>query len=76
LDWDRQVTMLRHQDSGAMGYRGSQPRLMIEIGRRWYSMPYRRNLLIYLNGGIIETMIGDEGHGPFFEGLQAALGSN
>jgi hypothetical protein len=71
LDWDRQVTMLRLQDSGTMGYWDSQPHLMIEIGRRWYGMPHRRNLLIYLNGGIIEMMIGDEGHGPFFEGLRA-----
>jgi hypothetical protein len=26
LDWDRQVTTLRHQDTGAMGYWGMQPR--------------------------------------------------
>jgi hypothetical protein len=71
LEWDRQVTTLRHQDSGALGYWGSQPRLMIEIGRRWYGMPHRRNLLIYLNGGIIQTMIGDEEQGPFVEGLRA-----
>ncbi len=36
LERDRQVTTLRHQDNGAMGYWGLQPRLMIEIGRRWY----------------------------------------
>jgi hypothetical protein len=71
LDWDRQATTLRQKESGALGYWGLQPRLMIEIGRRWYGMPHRRNLLIYLNGGVIETMIGDEEHGPFFEGLRA-----
>ena len=44
-----------------MGYWGMQPRLMIEIGRRWYAMPHRRNFLIYLTGGIVNTVIGDEG---------------
>ena len=72
LDWDRQMTTQRQQDRGALGYWGLRPRLMIEIGRRWYGMPHRRNLLIYLNGGIIDTMIGDEEHGPFLEGLRAA----
>lgn len=71
LDWDRQVATLRQQDSGASGYWGSQPRLMIEVGRRWHGMPHRRNLLIYLKGGIIETMIGDEEQGPFFQELRA-----
>lgn len=71
LDWDRQVTTLRHQDSGAMGYWGMQPRLMIEIGRRWYAMPHRHNFLIYLTGGIVDTMIGDEEHRPFLEELRA-----
>jgi hypothetical protein len=71
LDWDRQVTTLRHQDSGATGYWGMQPRLMIEIGRRWYAMPHRRNLLIYLTGGIVDTLIGDEEQSPFFEELRA-----
>jgi hypothetical protein len=52
LDWDRQVTTLRQQDSGTLGYWGLQPRLMIEIGRRWYGMPHRHNVLIYLGGGI------------------------
>jgi hypothetical protein len=71
LDWDRQATTLRQHGSGAVGYWGSQPRFLVEIGRQWYGMPHRRNILIFLNGGIIETMIGDEEHGPFFEGLRA-----
>jgi hypothetical protein len=49
-----------------MGYWGSQPAMIIELGRQWYAMPHRRNLLIYLNGGIVDTMIGDEEHWPFF----------
>jgi hypothetical protein len=71
LDWDRQVTTLRQHDSGAMGYWGLQTATIIEIGRQWYAMPHRRNLLIYLNGGIIHTMMGDEEHWPFFEELRA-----
>jgi hypothetical protein len=71
LDWDRQVTTLRHQDSGAMGYWGLQTAPIIELGRQWYAMPHRRNLLIYLNGGIIHTMMGDEEHWPLFEELRA-----
>jgi hypothetical protein len=74
LDWDRQATMLRQQGSGALGYWDLQPRLMIELGRRWYGMPHRRNLLIDLHGGIVETMIGDEEQGPFLERLRAEWG--
>jgi hypothetical protein len=71
LEWDRQATTLRQQDSGPLGYWAMQPRLMIKMGRRWYGMPHRRNLLIYLNGGIIDTIIGDEKQGPFLDGLRA-----
>ena len=71
LDWDRQVTTLRHQDGGTMGYWGSQPAMIIELGRQWYAMPHRRNLLIYLNGDIVDTMIGDEEHWPFFAEVRA-----
>ena len=34
-------------------------------------MPHRRNLLIYLNGDIVDTMIGDEEHWPFFAEVRA-----
>jgi hypothetical protein len=71
LDWDRQVTTLRQREGNMLGYWGSQPRLKIEIGRRWYGMRHRRNLLIFLGGGIVETMIGDEEQAPFLEGLRA-----
>jgi hypothetical protein len=70
LDWDRQITALRQQDSGAMGYWGFESRTIIELGRLWYAMPHRRNLLVYLNGGIVETMMGDEEHWPFLEELR------
>jgi hypothetical protein len=72
LDWDRQVTTLRQQENGAMGYWGMQPRMMIELGRQWYAMPHRRNLLVFLEGGIVDTMIGEEEHYPFFAELRAA----
>jgi hypothetical protein len=71
LDWDRQVTTLRQHDTGAMGYWGLETATIIELGRQWYAMPHRRNLLIYLNGGIIDTRMGDEEHWPFFEELRA-----
>jgi hypothetical protein len=71
LDLDRQVTTLRQRERGAMGYWGLQPAMMIELGRRWYAMPHRRNLLIFLQGGIVDTMIGDEEHHPFFAELRA-----
>ena len=71
LDWDRQVSTLRQQDTGAMGYWASQPAQIIALGREWFAMPHRRNLLLYLNGGIVDTMIGDKVHWPFFEQLRA-----
>jgi hypothetical protein len=71
LDWDRQVTTLRQQESSPMGFWGMQPRMLIEIGRQWYAMPHRRNLLIFLDGGIVHTMIGAEELGPFFAELRA-----
>jgi len=71
LDWDRQVTTVRQQENDPMGYWGLQPARIIELGREWFAMPHRRNLLVYLNGGIIETMMGDEHQWPFFEELRA-----
>jgi len=71
LDWDRQVSTLRQQDTGAMGYWASQPAQIIALGREWFAMPHRRNLLLYLNGSIVDTMIGDKVHWPFFEQLRA-----
>ena len=71
LDWDRQVSTLRQQETGGMGYWASQPAQIIALGREWFAMPHRRNLLLYLNGGIVDTMIGDEQHWSFFEQLRA-----
>jgi hypothetical protein len=71
LEWDRQVSTLRQQETGAMGYWASQPAQIVALGREWFAMPHRRNLLLYLNGAIVDTMIGDEQHWPFFEQLRA-----
>ena len=71
LDWDRQVSTLRQQETGAMGYWASQPAQIIALGRESFAMSHRRNLLLYLNGGIVDTMIGDEQHWPFFEQLRS-----
>jgi hypothetical protein len=44
---------------------------MIELGREWHAMPHRRDLLVFLNGGIIQTMMGDDREYPFFDELRA-----
>jgi hypothetical protein len=71
LDWDRQFTTVRQRESGAMGYWALQPATIIALGREWFSMPHRRDFLVFLNGGVIQTMMGDEEHWPFFEQLRA-----
>jgi hypothetical protein len=71
VDWDRQVTTLRQQRTDPMGFWGHQPAAMIELGREWFAMPHRRNLVAYLGGAVVETMMGDEEHWPFFEQLRA-----
>jgi len=60
IDWDRQAATLRQPRTDPMGYWGHQPAAMIELGRAWFAMPHRRNLLAYLGGAVVETMIGDE----------------
>jgi len=54
-----------------MGYWGMQPAMMIELGREWYAMPHRRDVLVFLNGGVIQTMMGDHQHYPFFDELRS-----
>jgi hypothetical protein len=44
---------------------------MIELGREWYAMRHRRDLLMFLNGGVIQTMMGDDQHYPFFDELRS-----
>jgi hypothetical protein len=71
IDWDRQATTLRQQGNDPLGYWGHQPAAMIELGREWFAMPHRRNLVAYLGGAVVGTMMGDEEQWPFFEQLRA-----
>ena len=75
LEWDRRVTMMRQHETSAMGYWAAQPAQIVALGREWFAMPHRKNLLLFLNGAIIDTMIGDEQHWPFFEQLRAEWSS-
>ena len=44
---------------------------MIELGRAWYQMPHRKDLLLYIGGGIIETLVADEAERPFLAQLRS-----
>ena len=76
VDWDRQVVTL-HQPRGPepAGFWGFQPPAMIALGRDWYGMPHRRHLLIYIGGGIVDTLIADETQWPFLAQLRAQWAS-
>lgn len=72
LDWDRQISALRRSGgSDAMGLWANQPRPMIDLGRAWYRMPHRQDLLLYIGGGIVETLIADEAERAFLAQLRA-----
>ena len=72
LDWDRQIVTMRGSGgSDAMGLWMYQPRAMIELGRAWYQMPHRKNLLLYIGGGIVETLVADETERPFLAKLRS-----
>ncbi|WP_315837572.1 ATP-binding protein [Bradyrhizobium prioriisuperbiae] len=71
LDWDRQIATLRRSGSSdVMGLWTYQPRAMIELGRAWYRMPHRQNMLLYIGGGIVETLVADEAERPFLAQLR------
>src|SRR5262249_32771842 len=44
---------------------------IIALGREWVAMSHRRNLIAYLGGAVVETMMADEEQAPFFEQLRA-----
>ena len=72
LDWDRQISTMRQSDtSDALGFWGYQPAAMIELGRAWYQMPHRKQMLLYIGGGIIEALVADEAERPFLEQLRS-----
>jgi hypothetical protein len=72
LDWDRQISALRRSGgANAMGLWTYQPPAMIELGRAWYRMPHRQDLLLYIGGGIVETLVADEAERPFLAQLRS-----
>jgi hypothetical protein len=72
LDWDRQISTLRRSGgSDAMGLWTYQPRAMIELGRAWYRMPHRQDMLLYIGGGIVETLVADDVERPFLTQLRS-----
>jgi hypothetical protein len=72
LDWDRQISTMRQSGTfDALGFWGYQPAAMIALGRAWYKMPHRKNLLLYLGGGIVEILVANEAERPFLAQLRA-----
>ena len=72
LDWDRQITTMRQSGtSNALGFWGYQPATMIALGRAWHQMPHRKTLLLYIGGGIVETLVADEAERPFLAQLRS-----
>ncbi|UWU76212.1 hypothetical protein N2603_41100 [Bradyrhizobium huanghuaihaiense] len=72
LDWDRQIVTLRRSGgSDPMGLWSYQPRAMIELGRAWYRMPHRQDMLLYIGGGIVETLVTNEAERPFLAQLRS-----
>ena len=72
LDWDlsnfQPVRIRRFRCHGSLAY---QPRVMIDLGRAWYQMPHRKDLLLHIGGGIIETLVADETERPFLARLRS-----
>ena len=72
LDWDRQIATLRRSGgSDPMGLWTYQPRAMIELGRAWYRMPHRQDMLLYIGGGIVETLVANEAERLFLAQLRS-----
>jgi hypothetical protein len=72
LDWDRQtVTLRRSGGSDPLGYWANQPRVMIELGSTWYQMPHRKDLLLYVGGGIVDTLVANEAERSFLNQLRS-----
>ena len=71
VNWDWQVTQLRHHDTLFPGFWGRESPRIIDLAREWFTMPHRRDMLAAPGGGIIQTMMGDEEHYPFLDVLRA-----
>ena len=72
LDWDRQTSTLRRSGGlDPIGLWAYQPRAMIELGRAWYQMPHRKDMLLYIGGGIVDTLVADEAQRSFLAQLRS-----
>ncbi len=72
LDWDRDIATMRQSGtSDVLGFWGYQPAAMIALGRAWYQMPHRKEMLLYIGGGIVETLVADEAEWPFLGQLRS-----
>ena len=72
LDWDRQIATMRQSNTfDGLGFWGYQPAAMIALGRAWYQMPHRKQMLLYIGGGIVEALVADEAEWPFLEQLRS-----
>jgi hypothetical protein len=72
LDWDRQTSTLRRSGGlDPIGLWAYQPRAMIELGRAWYRMPHRKDMLLYIGGGIVDTLVADEAQRSFLARLRS-----
>lgn len=72
LDWDRQTSILRRSGGlDPIGLWAYQSRAMIELGRAWYRMPHRKDMLLYIGGGIVDTLVADEAQRSFLAQLRS-----
>ena len=48
---------------------------MIDLGRAWYQKsPIAKDLLLYIGGGIIETLVADEAERAFLATIAVGMG--
>ena len=72
INWDSEISGMRRSGaSDAIGLWAYQPRAMVELGRAWYQMPHRKDMLIYIGGGIVETLVADEAERPCLAELRS-----
>ena len=45
VNWDWQVTQLRHHDTLFPGFWGRESPRIIAVAREWFTMPHRRDML-------------------------------
>jgi hypothetical protein len=68
------LATVRRADRQLPGYWGSQPAQLIEVARKWYSLPHRFEALLAPEGPIARTMLGHEQFSSFFENIRSHWG--